>query len=176
MTANPQHRFEMVNVRPGYVIVEHDLFSSAVRSYFTTEALPPREEYREGNRTWRSAGVGQSFQFDVRDNHTGEIVSYREMLGLLYYGSTKPDTDLHQIGDLAHENRISVYVAVTYEGPDGTCRNLSREKLVILNRMFNERLRSKEKKILILPDLFGVQETMSYGEVMIDFGLTAMEE
>jgi hypothetical protein len=169
-------RYQMVNVRPGHVVVEHDLLSRAVRSYFSDEPVPPVEEYREGNRIWQYAGTAQSFQFDVKDQQTGEIIPFREMLGLLYYGCCKADSDIYKIGELAHENRISVYVAVTYEAPDGSRNNLAGEKIRVLNKLFNERLHTPDKKILILPDLFDLYKTMSYGEIMIDFGLTSMEE
>jgi hypothetical protein len=45
-----------------------------------------------------------------------------------------------------------------------------------LNRAFNERLRTADKKILILPDYFGLYKELSYGQIMLDFGLTAMEQ
>ncbi len=169
-------RYQMVNVRPGHIIVEHDLLSRAVRSYFSDEPVPPVEEYREGKRIWQYAGMAQSFQFDVRDERTQEVVPFRELLGLLYYGSCKEGSVIRRIGELAHENKISIYVAITYEAPDGSSRILPEDKLRILNQLFNERLRTPDKKILILPDLFDLYKTMSYGEIMIDFGLTSMEE
>lgn len=176
MTQVSKCRYQMVNVRTGHVVVEHDLLSRDVRSYFSDEPSPPVEEYREGNRIWQFAGTAQSFQFDVKDETTGDIVPFREMLGLLYYACCKPDSDIYKIGELAHENRISVYVAVTYEAADGSRRTLDPGKIRILNKLFNERLHTPGKKILILPDLFDLYKTMSYGEIMIDFGLTSMEE
>jgi hypothetical protein len=169
-------RYQMVNVRPGHVIVEHDLLSRAVRSYFSDEPVPPVEEYREGKRIWQYAGTAQSFQFDVRDTVANEVIAFRELLGLLYYGCCKEDSVIYRIGDLAHENRISIYIAITYESAEGTRIMLSPEKLRVLNTLFNERLHTPNKKILILPDLFDLYKTMSYGEIMIDFGLTSMEE
>ena len=176
MTSDQKCRYTMVNVRPGHIVVEHDLLSRAVRSYFSDEPAAPVEEYREGKRIWQYAGDAQSFQFDVRDEVTGEVIPFRELLGLLYYACTRADADLHHIGRLAHENNISVYVAVTYEAPDGERTLLSEDKLRVLNRLFNDRIRTPGKKILILPDLFDLYKTMSYGEIMIDFGLTSMEE
>lgn len=169
-------RYQMVNVRPGHIIVEHDILSRAVRSYFSDEPVPPVEEYREGKRIWQFVGMAQSFQFDVRDQQTTETIPFRELLGLLYYGCCKEESDIRRIGELAHENRISIYIAITYETPDGSRSTLPDEKLRILNRLFNERLHTPDKKILVLPDLFDLYRTMSYGEIMIDFGLTSMEE
>jgi hypothetical protein len=176
MSASAAFRYEMVNVQPGYIIVEHDLFSRAARSYFTTEPPLPREEYREGRHTWRAAGMGQSFRFDIRDNSTGETISFKELLGLLYYAVCSEDSEIYQIGRLAHENNISIYVAITHEGSTGMKSTMSADKLRILNATFTERLRTGGKKILILPDIFNLYKTMSYGQIMIDFGLTSMEE
>jgi len=76
---------------------------------------------------------------------------------------------------VAHENGVSVYVAIAYENPDGSVRALAPEKIRVLNALFNDRLRTPGKKILILPDVFDLYKTMSYGEIMIDFGLTSLE-
>lgn len=173
--AEKPHRYEMVNVQLGYVIVERDQVTSKMRAYFSAEPVPPKESYREGEHIWSYAGMGQSFQFDVRDNQSGEVVRYRELLGLMYYACAKPETTLHRIGHLAHDNKISIYIAITYEGPDGQRPEMSPEKIAILNRLWNERLRSPDKKILILPDWFDLYRAMAYGEIMIDFGLTSME-
>jgi hypothetical protein len=175
-SAATECRYSMVHVRPGHVVVEHDLLSRSVRSYFSDEAVAPVEEYREGKRIWQYAGTAQSFQFDVKDDATGDVVPFRELLGLMYYGCAKPESDLHRLGHIAHDNNISIYVAVTYESKDGEHTLLSEDKLRVLNRLFNDRLRTPGKKILILPDLFDLYKTMSYGEIMIDFGLTSMEE
>jgi len=45
----------------------------------------------------------------------------------------------------------------------------------VLNRYFGERLATPNKKILILPDYFGVHEQFDHGMVVADVGLTAME-
>ncbi len=171
-----KRRYEMVNVRPGHVIVEHDGRSRAVRSYFCDEPSPPVEEYWEGPHMWKHWGTAQSFQFDVLDNASGKTIPFNELLGLLYYGCCQEDSAIRQIGETAHENGISIYIAITYEAPDGTPTRLSREKTVILNRLFNDRLQGSRKRVLILPDLFDLYKTMSYGQIMIDSGLTSMEE
>lgn len=175
MTDTTGPRYQMVNVTPGHVVMEHDLMSRAVRSYFSAEPVAPVEEYREGDHIWHYAGTAQSFQFDVRDNRTGEVVPFRELLGLTYYGCAEPDTPLRRIGEVAHDNGISVYVAVAYENPDGSVRALPPAKIRVLNALFNDRLRTPGKTILILPDVFDLYKTMSYGEIMIDFGLTSLE-
>ncbi len=177
MSESAKHRYEMVNVQPGYVIVERDLFSRNVRSYFSAEPVPPKEEYREGNHIWKYSGMAQSFQFDIRDDETGEIIHFRELLGLLYYGvhepgqrhppdrgdrPREPDLDLHR-DHLRGAGRIAD-------------QHLLRRRSRFSTRPSTSGCEAADKKILILPDLFGLYKAVSYGEIMIDFGLTSMEE
>ena len=167
--------YEMVNIRPGYLVIEQEAHTLRKRSYFVAESNPPREEYREGTEFWKPFETAQTFQFDVRDNRSAEVIPFRELLGLLYYGCCKPESDVHRMGDLAHDLRISLYVAITTEGADGSRHEMPLEKVRILNMLFNERLTSPDKKVLILPDLFGLYKDISYGQIAIDFGLTSME-
>ena len=54
----------------------------------------------------------------------------------------------------------------------GLGMRLSFAGLKNINRLFNDRLASSGKKILVLPDLFDLYRTMNHGQIMIDFGLT----
>ena len=169
-------RYELTDIEPGYVIIEREMYSHAARSYFSSEPVPPKEPYREGPKVWSFWEMAQSFRFAVRDNQTGEKVTFNEMLGLLYYACANKDSDVYRLGELAAESKISIYVAITYESPDGSRLEMPIEKLAVLNKAFNERLTTRDKKILILPDTFGLYKELSYGQIMLDFGLTAMEE
>ncbi len=176
MNAIPAPRYELTDIQPGYVIIEREMHTKAARSYFSPEPVPPKEPYREGTHVWSFWETAQSLRFSVRDNVTGETVRFDEMLGLLYYGCCNPDSELYRIGELALAGKVFIYVAVAYEAPDGGRLDIPIEKLAVLNKAFNERLRTKDKKILILPDYFGLYKELSYGQIMLDFGLTAIEE
>ena len=168
-------RYEMVNVRPGYLMIEQEEKTLVRRSYFVSEKTPPWEEYREGKaRFWRPQEAAQTFQFDVRDRQTGEVVPFGELAGLLYYACCARECTVYRIGALAHDQRISLYVAITTENEEGPAI-LSTEKIRVLNALFNERLTSPGKRVLILPDLFDLHRQITYGQIAIDFGLTSME-
>lgn len=171
----PSPRYEMVNVRTGYIVVEHELKSKAMRCWFSAEPSPPVEEYREGASIWKFSATAQSFRFDILERETGEVTPFDELLGLVFWGSCRRDGDVWRIGELAQENRISLYIAVTFEAAGGKRIDLGANKLGILNRYYNERLSDPTKKILILPDTFDLYREFSYGQVMVDLGLTAME-
>jgi hypothetical protein len=151
-------RYELANVTSGFVVIEKEMNTRATRAYFSAEPVPPKESYREGPGVWHFAEAAQSFQFAVRDTVTGEITRFEELLGLLYYGA-------HAVG-------ISMYVAIAYESAEGKPLELPATKMTMLNRAFNDRLRTRGKKILIVPDLFGLHSQVSHGQLMLDFGLT----
>ncbi len=167
-------RYEMVNVRPGYLMIEQENHTLARRSYFAAERVPPMEEYREGNEFWKPQAAAQTFQFDVRDTVTGEVVPFGELVGLLYYACCAKGSTIQRIGELAHDQRVSLYVAITTEDAAGAAP-MPLEKVRVLNTLFNERLTSPGKKVLILPDLFGLHREIAYEQIAIDFGLTSME-
>jgi hypothetical protein len=169
-------RYELVDVLPGFVVVEQEIQSRRCRAYFSAEPVPPKESYREGSDVWTFAEAAQSFRLSVRDRITGTIVRFDELLGLLYYACAAPDSSLHRIGELAHAIGISIYVAITYESPAGPPCEIPPENIIILNRAFNDRLRTRGKKILIVPDLFGLNAQVSRGQLMLDFGLTDLPD
>ncbi len=173
--ARPGHRYQMVNIRSGYVVVEHEVHSRAMRSYFSPDPVPPIEEYREGPQIWKFTGIAQTVHFDLLDSTTGVVTGFDEMMGLVSYTACRPDSDIYRLGDLAHEQRIWLYVAVTHNPSAGPPRPGWLEKLRLLNRYFNERLQTPNKKILILPDYFGLHAEFNQGQIMADFELTAME-
>jgi hypothetical protein len=171
----PGHRYEMVNKRPGYVIVEHEVHSRAMRSYFSAEPAPPIEEYREGPQIWKYSGMAQTVHFDIRDTETGEVTAFDELLGLVSYTACRKTSDIYRLGELALEQRIWLYVAVTHRSHEGSALGPWLDKLRVLNRYFSERLSTPNKKILILPDYFGLHTEFNHGQIMADFELTAME-
>lgn len=175
MTSEPMtRRYEMVNVRQGYLMIEQENHTLARRSYFVAERTPPLEEYREGDQFWKPQEAAQTFQFDVRDTQTGEVVPFGDLAGLLYYACCAKGSTVYQMGDLAHDQRVSLYVAITTEGARDPAP-MPLEKVRVLNALFNERLTSPRKKVLILPDLFDLRREINYGQIAVDFGLTSME-
>jgi len=172
MSAEVVPRYELANVTPGFVIVEKEMNTRVTRAYFSPEPVPPKESYREGAGVWHFAEAAQSFRFSVRDTATGEITRFDELLGLLYYGCLDAGSPVHRIGEIAHAVGISLYIAIAYESPQGQPLELSAAKITMLNRAFNDRLRTRGKKILIVPDLFGLHGQVSHGQLMLDFGLT----
>jgi hypothetical protein len=142
MSQGTSPRYELVDTLPGFVIVERASPSGRSRCYFCAEATPPKQAYREGTEEWYFKEAAQSLQFAVRDTVTGEVARYTELLGLLYYACLDPGSPLRRIGEIAHTVGVSIYIAITYDAPDGTPCEVSATKLEWLNRAFNDRLRT----------------------------------
>ena len=174
-TERTTRRYEMVNVRPGYLMIEQENHTLARRSYFAAEKAPPLEEYREGNQFWKPQEAAQTFQFDVRDLTTGDRAAWRAggapLLRLLRTGQHRPSDGRPgaRPGDLAlrgHHDQA---------WRDGLRPSCPHEKVRVLNALFNGRLTRPGKKVLILPDLFGLQRQITYEQVAINFGLASMD-
>lgn len=176
MSEASRPRYELVDTVPGFVIVERASPSGRSRCYFCAEPTPPKQAYREGTEEWTFKEAAQSLQFAVRDTATGEVARYPEVLGLLYYGCLEPGAKMRRIGEIAHAVGVSIYIAVTYDGPDGKPCEVSASKLEWLNRAFNDRLRTPGKRVLVLPDLFEIGKQVSSGQLMLDFSLTNMTD
>ncbi len=173
--ATPGHRYEMINIQPGYIVVEHEVRSGAMRSYFSADPVPPIDDYREGSLTWKYSGVVQSFHFDLRDRATGTVTPFDDLMGLVPYVACRADSDIYRLGELAQEQKIWIYVALSHHALDTGHLGRWLDKLRILNRYFSERLGTPNKKVLILPDYFGLRSEFDHGQIMADIGLTAMD-
>jgi len=173
MTTEPMtRRYEMVNVRPGYLMIEQENHTSpgAPTSWPNRPALGgiPR------GRSVLEAPGGRSDLPVRRPRHPHRRsralrrAGGAAVLRLLREGQHRlPD------GDLAHDQRVSLYVAITTKGEEGHVP-MPLEKVRVLNALFNERL-TAPKKVLILPDLFGLHREIMYQQIAVDFGLTSME-
>jgi len=171
----PVRRYEMVDVRPGSIIVEHEVSSRSMRSYFSAHEIPPIEEFREGPRIWRFSGMAQSFHFDLLDRSTDEVTRFDDLLGLVPCTSCPPESDVYRLGEFAQEQRIWIYVAVSHRPIESGRMGPWIDKVKALNRYFSERLSTPNKKVLILPDFFGLHEEFNHGQIMVDSGLTSMD-
>ena len=113
--------------------------------------------------------------FDIREVATGRLTKFDDLLGLVPHTGCPPDSDIYRLGEIAQEQKIWIYVAVPHRALDSSGLGVWAEKLKVLNRYFSERLGTPNKKILILPDYFGLQEQFDHGMIMADIGLTTME-
>ena len=124
---------------------------------------------------WKLSGMAQSFRFDLLDRATGELISFDDMLGLVPHIACPPESDIYRLGEFAREQRIWIYVAISHRPLQPADMPGWIGKLTALNRYYGERVTTPDKKVLILPDYFGLHEQFNHGQVLADFGLTSLE-
>ena len=171
-----KNEWEMIDEKIGYVVYENSFPSGLIRCYFSFEDVPPLEEYKEGKEYWKYIGSAQSLKFNLKNKTTGEVVQLNELMGIMYPTIDDPDNNVYQIQQIAENNKIFIYIALTYRDPSVKGRKLTDEQLTALNEYFNNRLRSPGKKILILPENICGDPSKCKGEILTDIGLTTYDE
>lgn len=140
----------MTDVRYGFVVTEKCYHCRDERSYFTEDHIPPKEEYRDGEHFWDYLGSSQSVRFNLECEKCGEKVSLDELLGLMTCSGCTPDCDFNMIARMCESQKIWVYGALLYEREDER-KPETADKLAILSRYFNDRIKTPGKKILVMP-------------------------
>lgn len=175
MQQQEDYTWKMINITPGYVIYEDCAKIREVRSYFSKEPVEVVEEYFDGKHHWKSTGSAQSIQFDMQNNKTNEIVTFKELMGLMLCTEAKEESPIYPLIQLGPQQNIWIYIALSYDSPEGRDA-LSLEKIGILNDYFNERINTPDKKVLIVPHQLAGAPTKYDGIMIQDVGLTEMEQ
>ena len=165
------HRWAMTDIRSGYLVVEGCYHCGARSSFFSTEPVAPIDEYREGSHFWEHLAGYQAVTFNLRCEACGQRVDLGDMMGLML--STCEDGRC-EIGRMALElgKSTSIYVALCADSTHASDRCVSDEGIAALNEYFNQRLRSRRKKILVVPCRMCSSVDRCRGYVIADTGLT----
>ena len=77
------HKWQMANIRHGYLIVEGCPHCSGRSLSFSTEVVAPMEEHREGSHFWIYLGSSQATKFSLKCVECGKVVNLDEMMALM---------------------------------------------------------------------------------------------
>jgi hypothetical protein len=169
-----KHSWKMSDVRYGFLVVEKCFHCNEERSYFTLEHVPPKEEYREGPHFWDYMGSAQSVKFNLRCSDCGETVELDELLGLMTCARCTPDCEANVISHICEPQRVWVYVALCHR-PEDSRKILTADKLGVLSKYFNDRIRTPGKKILVVPGWYVKDIDICRGDVLKDVGMFELE-
>jgi hypothetical protein len=165
------HRWSMSDVRSGYLVVEGCYHCGARGSFFSTEPVAPMDEYKQGPHTWAYLSGHQAVTFNLRCDECGRVVDLSDMTGLMLSTCDDPACG---VGRLAGElgKGASVYVALCADTShlSGTC--VSDEGVTALSEYFTQRLRSPNKRIVVVPCKLCNDLDQCPGIVIADAGLT----
>ncbi len=167
------HVWTMVNVRAGYLVVEGCSHCGARSSFFSTEPVPPIDEYREGDHFWAYMGSFQASKFDLRCDHCGDAADLSDMSALMLSTCTDPGC---AVADLARDigGGPRVYVALCGDNTHASGKCVSPDGVRALNEYFNQDVTDLERKVFVVPCKLCSNIDRCRGIVIADTGLTEM--
>jgi predicted nucleic acid-binding Zn-ribbon protein len=165
------HRWFMTNIRDGYLVVEGCPACGARSSFFSTEHIPPVDEYQDGEHIWIYMGSFQAVKFDLECSDCGRTVDLGDMNGLML--STCEDSGC-EVGKLVRQQGAGswVYVALCADSSHAERECVSREGITALNEYFNQDIEASDRKVVVVPCRLCDSIDRCRGIVIADIGLT----
>jgi len=168
-----RHSWKMVDVKQGFIIMEKCSHCRKISNYFAEELKPPMEKYREKEHFWNYMESAQSIRFNLRCTRCNETVNFNELLGLMMCTGCDEKCDVNiQMKELEKE-KTWIYVAFGYL-PIDEKKQLTEEKIAILEDYFNQRRKSSKSRIKIVSHELVRDIKNCYGEVIMDMDLLSL--
>ncbi len=164
------HSWEMFNIIPGFIITEKCFNNKKISTYFSTDSAPPFEEYREGDDFWNVVECAQSIQFGLKCTKCGTIESFDELSGLMMCTGCDEICEVNTLLKKLEPKRIWIYVAFGFL-PLKIRKQLSPDKIEILEEYFNQRRKSEKSKIRIVSHEMVKDIATCYPEVIKDIAM-----
>jgi hypothetical protein len=170
--ARCKHKWEMTNLRDGFIVTERCYHCNKTRVFFSYEDVPPKDEYKEGEHYWSYAGSAQSVKFDMECPKCGKVVSFEDLMGLMQCAGCDAKCYLNILSRICEGQNIWVYAALAYRS--GGEIDLDVENLEVLSAYFTSRLRTPGKKILAVPGSLRRIPDTCRGEMLKDVGMLSL--
>jgi hypothetical protein len=167
-----QHTWQMTDVKYGFIVTEKCYHCNDLRTYFSFEEAPPKEEYKEGDHYWDYAGSAQSIKFNMKCARCGKAVAFDDLMGLMQCVGCDAACYINIISRICESQNIWVYGGLSYQS--GAEVDLPAEKLEVLTAYFTSRLRTPGKKILVLPGSLRRNPETCRGEILKDVGMLSL--
>jgi hypothetical protein len=167
-----EHQWKMTNLRDGFIVTERCYHCKRARVYFSYEAVPPKDEYKEEDHYWNYAGSAQSVKFDMECASCGKLVSFEELMGLMHCVGCDASCHLNILSQICEGQNVWLYAALSYR--KGEEVDLAVEKLAVLTSHFSSRLRTPGKKILVVPGSLRKSPDTCRGEMLKDVGMLSL--
>lgn len=167
--------WEMTNIQFGFIVYEKCYQTEELRTFFTTETNPILgDRYREGKKHWTRMGVAQSFQFDMKNRQTGEVVSFHDLMGLMYCTGCMSDCELDVLQKKLQKEKTMMLIAFGFF-PETKENPISEAKLKILDDYFNSRRDTSRSKIKVVPSNLIKDLSRCRGEFLYDVDMLSQE-
>jgi len=171
--ATCRHRWKMVNLHGGYLVIEGCFHCRQRISQFSEEPVPPIEAYREGEHFWSHLADYQASKFDLRCEECGETVPLRDVMATMLCMRCDPECGVFKAGQ-SEGGKHWVYVALCANTSHAGAACVSEGGIQAMNEYFNEDLHDPEKRIVVVPCSRRRSVDTCQGIVLADVGLTEM--
>jgi hypothetical protein len=161
----------MTDILYGYLVVEGCPKCGDRATYFSTEAAPPMEEYKEGDHFWAYLGSSQATRFNLKCTKCQEVVHLDDLMGLMMSTCEEPQCYVANLGK-SEGKLTSVYVALCADSTHSAGKCISAKGVDALNEYFNQNIKTPGKKILVVPCIKCCNIDICRGIVIADVGLT----
>jgi hypothetical protein len=168
-----EHKWEMVDIRYGYLVVEGCPQCGGRSSFFSEEAVAPVDAYREGDHFWSYLGSSQAIKFNLECTKCEMLVNLDDMMGLMISTCNDPQCKVAQIG-IKEGKGTMAYVALCADSSHTSGKCVSAQGIKALNEYFNQNIKTSGKKIVIVPCDTCCNFDKCGGILIADKGLTDM--
>jgi len=165
------HKWEMADIRHGYLVMEGCPRCGGRAAFFSTEAIAPIDEYQEGDHYWVYLGSSQATKFNLKCVECGKRVDLDDMMGLMMSTCDDPECAVVKIGKKEGKGTW-VYVALCADSTHASGKCVGAEGIKALNEYFNQNIKVPGKKILVVPCDQCCNIDRCKGIVIADTGLT----
>ena len=168
------HKWEMTNIKNGYLVVEGCSHCGNRNSFFSEGPVPPVDNYKEGEHFWTYFGSFQASKFDLKCEKCAMIVPMNDVTALMSCMMCDPDCGVFKLTTEDPKKKIWVYVALCADSSHTSRKCISKKGIVALNEYFNYNISDPMKKIVVVPCSMRKSVDICRGIVLVDTGLTEL--
>ena len=161
------HLWEMINVASGLVVMKKCFRCTKVSTCFIFHNRPPLEPCHEQEHFWNFMESDPSFHFDLKCINCGALVKLDELVGFMMCTRCDETCQVDVLRRKLEPEYTRIYIVLGCR-PIDERRQLSQEKISILEDYFNQQCNSLKSKIKIVPHEMVKSIDTCYAKVLND--------
>ena len=163
----------MVNVASGLIVMKKCFHCGKVSTCFCFHDKLPLEPCYEEGHFWNFMEGDPTFHFDLKCTKCGTLVKFDELVGLMMCTRCDETCKVYTLSQKLEPEATRVCIALGYR-PIDERKQLSREKIDILQDYFNQECKSLKSKIKIVPHEMVKSVDKCYAKVIKDVEMLFM--
>ena len=167
------HFWEMVNVASGLIVIKKCFHCGKVSTCFCFHDKLPLEPCYEEGHFWNFMEGDPAFHFDLKCTQCGTLVKFDELVGLMICTRCDETCEVDTLSRKLEPEATRVCIALGCR-PIDERRQLSREKIAVLQDYFNQESKSLKSKIKIVPHEMVKSVDSCYAKVIKDVEMLFM--